>query len=226
MSAGRPDHGRRGTGGSPGRGDADPGVASRVSAVEAIVRRAGEMSPSERRRLGRWTSASLRDPRLSSQLEAARGRALAALDDEADRRRRWDRATRPLHDALVTNARGIRIWRIVMLASHLMALLAIANLPAGLSRPIAFAVVLLAPISAWASWGRGLAPLGAIHAALAAALSDRVDADDLAGLRRSWQNAIELDPPARPPLLGAVGAMAPSVLLIIAFFAVVIANPR
>ncbi|HET9457921.1 MAG TPA: hypothetical protein VFO78_11295 [Candidatus Limnocylindrales bacterium] len=198
--------------------------AAQDSAIEAIVRRFAATTGRERWRLGRWTSAALRDPRLAPGLEAARDRAIGALDEEPGRRRRWDRASRPLHEALVEGARGIRTWRIAMLVCHLVAVLAIAGLWNGLPVPIAFAFVLLAPASAVASWGRGLAPLGAIHAALAAAVSDRLDGDDLAALRRSWQKAIEMDPPAGPPLLGVIGALAPSGVLVVAFFAAVVAR--
>lgn len=202
----------------------DAAASGRASAVEAIVRRADDLTARERVRLGRWTSAVLRDPRLSPGIEAARERALAALDAQPDRRRRWDRATRPLHDALVAGAGGIRRWRFVVFVAHLAAILAIAALPGGLPRPIGFAIVLLAPISAWAAWGRGLAPLGAIHAALAAGASDRLDRDDLGRLRVAWQKAVELDAPARPPLIGVFAALLPGALLILAFFVVLLAN--
>lgn len=225
----RPDGRARSGSGSADRPDraAAAGTAAGAaqdSAIEAIVRRYGSASGRERRRLGRWTSAALRDPRLAPALEAARDRAIAALDEEPGRRRRWDRASKPLHEALVEGARGIRSWRIAMLVCHLVAVVAIAGLWSGLPVPVAFAFVLLAPASALLAWGRGLAPLGAIHAALAAAVSDRLDGDDLAALRRSWQNAIELDPPAGPPSLGVIGALAPSGFLVVAFFAAVIAR--
>jgi len=224
---GRGPERQRRSGPGPGqRPGGDTAQAGRGSAIEAIVRRVESMTGGERRRLGRWTSAALRDPRLSPGLEAARDRALVALDAEPDRRRRWDRASKPLHEALVAGARGIRTWRIAMLICHLAAVIAIASLTSGLPPTFGFAVVLLAPLSAWASWGRGLAPLGAIHAALAAAVSDRLDGEDLAALRRSWQNTIELDPPVRPPLLGALGALMPSAFLIIAFVVVVASQPR
>jgi len=222
----RPDGRRRSGSGPADRPGGAAAGAAQDSAIEAIVRRFAATTGRERRRLGRWTSAALRDPRLGPGLEAARDRAIGALDEEPGRRRRWDRASKPLHEALVEGARGIRTWRIAMLVCHLAAVLAIAGLWSGMAVPIAFAFVLLAPASALASWGRGLAPLGAIHAALAAAVSDRLDGDDLAALRRSWQNAIELDPPAGPPLLGAVGALAPSGFLVVAFFAAVVARAQ
>ena len=108
-------------------------------AVAAIVRRALNMTPAERRRLGRWTSASLRDPRIARGLEAARDRALAVLDEDPARRKRWDRASQPLHDELVASTKEARRWRIWMLASHLAALLAIVNVPSGLPPLVALA---------------------------------------------------------------------------------------
>lgn len=204
----------------------DAAAANRASAVEAIVRRAETLTGPERLRLGRWTSASLRDPRVSPGLEAARERAIAILDAIPERRRRWDRASRPLHDALVAGAGGLRRWRIAVFAGHLAALAAIASIPGGLPASVALAIGLLAPLSAWTAWGRGLAPLGAIHAALAAAASDRLDADDLSTLRASWQKSIELDPPARPPLLGMVGSLIPSALLLAVFGLIVASGPR
>ena len=226
MPARRPEPGRRGPGGGSSGESGDAAAAGRASAIEASGGRHAALTSGERLRLGRWTSASLRDPRTSPGLEAARDRALAIIDTEPGRRRRWDRATKPLHDELVAGTRQTRNWRIALLASHLVALIAIAALPGGLSPVAAFAAVLLAPVSTWLSWGRGLAPLGAIHAALAAAASDRLDAEDLAGLRRSWQNAVELDPPTRPPLLGALGALIPSAFIVVVYAVVVASNPR
>jgi hypothetical protein len=194
------------------------------AAVEAIVRRAQSLTPAERRLLGRWTSASLRDPRRSPQLEAARKRALALLDGEPERRKRWESASRPLHEALVASTRDARRWRIIMLASHLAALLAIVNVPSGLPPLVALGITLTAPLSAWAAWGSGIGWLGAIHAALAASLEARLDQADVDHLREAWDRAIESDPPASPPVLGAINALAPSVLLVAALFVVVAAN--
>ena len=202
-----------------------PAAESR-QAVEAIVRRARNLTPAERRRLGRWTSASLRDPRLSPQLEAARERAIATLDDEPERRKRWESASRPLHEALVQATKDARNWRIVMLACHLAALLAIVNVPTGLPPLVALAITLTAPLSAWAAWGSGIGWLGAIHAALASATEDRLEPDDVERLQQAWQNAIEADPPVSPPLLGAINALAPSALLVVALFVVVATTPR
>lgn len=195
--------------------------------VEAIVRRARNLTTAEARLLGRWTSASLRDPRISPKLEVARERALAVLDAEPGRRKRWDTASRPLHEALVSATKDSRRWRIVMLACHLAALLAIVNVPGGLAPLIALAITLTAPLSAWAAWGSGIGWLGAIHAALAAATRDHLEPDDAERLGQAWQNAIETEPPASPPILGALNALAPSALLVGAlFFVVATSTPR
>ncbi len=199
----------------------DHETAEPRATLEAIVRRARNLTPAERGRLGRWTSASLRDPRISPQLEAAREKAIELLDREPERRKRWEAASRPLHEALVAATRDARRWRIVMLACHLAALLAIVNVPSGLPPLIALAITLTAPLSAWAAWGGGIGWLGAIHAALAAAVGDRLEPDDVERLRQAWQDAIEAEPPLRPPVLGALNALAPSALLVVALFAVV-----
>ena len=195
-------------------------------AVAAIVRRALDMTPAERRRLGRWTSASLRDPRIARGLETARDKALTVLDEDPARRKRWDRASRPLHDELVAATREARRGRIWMLVSHLAALLAIVNVPSGLPPIVALAVTLTAPISAWAAWGNGIGWLGAIHAALADTVADRLEPDEVARLRQAWQNGIVADPPVSPPLLGAVNALGPSALLVVALFVVVAMSTR
>lgn len=108
-----------------------------------------------------------------------------------------------------------------MLACHLAALLAIVNVPGGLPPLVALAITLTAPISAWAAWGSGIGWLGAIHAALAASAEDRLEPDDVERLRQAWQDAIEADPPVSPPVLGAINALAPSALLVVALFVVV-----
>ena len=113
-----------------------------------------------------------------------------------------------------------------MLACHLAALLAIVNVPGGLPPLVALAITLTAPLSAWAAWGSGIGWLGAIHAALAAAAQDRLEPDDVERLRQAWQNSIEADPPMSPPLLGAINALAPSALLVVALFVVVATTPR
>ena len=195
-------------------------------AIAAIVRRALEMTPAERRRLGRWTSASLRDPRIARGLEAARDEALTVLDEDPVRRKRWDRASRPLYEELVESTREARRWRIWMLVSHLAALLAIVNVPNGLPALVALMITLTAPISAWSAWGSGIAWLGAIHAALADTVADRLEPDEVDRLRQAWQNGIVADPPVSPPLLGAVNALGPSALLVVALFVVVATSSR
>lgn len=200
----------------------DPGTA-----ILAVVRKAQELTPAESRRLGRWTSASLRDPRLSRPIDAARVHAMAVLDEERSRRKRWETASRPLYAGLVAAASDDRRWRLIMLAAHFSALLAIVNLPAGLPPIVAALFVLSAPASAWAAWGRGTQWLGAIQAALAAAAGNRLTPAESTVLRRAWVNAIESDPPVPPPLLGAIGALAPSTLLVIAFVVVLVfGTPR
>lgn len=208
---------------SPGRGDRpDPGTA-----ILAVVRRAEDLSPAERRRLGRWTSASLRDPRLSRPIDAARTKAMGVLDEERERRKRWESTSRPLYQGLVGAASEDRRWRFVMLAAHFVALLAIVNLPAGLSPIVAAVLVLAAPVSAWAAWGRGTHWLGAIQAALAAAAGDRLTTEEAATLRRAWVNAVESQPPVPPPTLGAVGALLPSMLIVVAFVVILVSGmPR
>jgi hypothetical protein len=200
----------------------DPGTA-----ILAIVRRTEELSRGERLRLGRWTSASLRDPRLAPGVEVAREHATRLLDEDREQRRRWESATKPLYQGLATAAAEDRRWRILMLAAHFVALLAILNLPAGLPPILAAVAVLAAPLSAWAAWGRGTAWLGAINATLAAAAGDHLPAAEAAALRGAWTSAVEADPPVPPPALGAVGALLPSGLLVVAYVVVlVVAVPR
>jgi hypothetical protein len=199
--------------------------ASRAAA-ESIVRRARNLEPDERRRLGRWTSASLRDPRLARRVDIARKRAQGALEREPERRRVWETISRPLYAGLVDSTQEERRWRIVLLATHFAAIVAIVNLRTGL--PIALVLVLTAaaPISAWLAWGRGTAWLGAINAALAAISADTLTADEQADLGRSWANSIEAEPPLPPPTLGLIGALAPSALLVVAFVVVALTTPR
>jgi hypothetical protein len=194
-------------------------------AIDPIVRRARNLTAAERRRLGRWTSASLRDPRISPHLEAARDKALAVLDEQPERRKRWESASRPLYEQLVAATKDSRRWRIVMLACHLAALLAILNVSMGLAPLVALAITLSAPLSAWAAWGNGIGWLGAIHAALAGSVEDRLEPDEVERLRQAWQNAIEAEPPVTPPILGALNALAPSALLVVALFIVVATTP-
>jgi hypothetical protein len=199
--------------------------ASRAAA-EAIVRRARNLAPEEHRRLGRWTSASLRDPRLARNVDIARRRAQEAIERDADRRRVWETISRPLYAALVDSTQEERRWRIVLLATHFVAIVAIVNLPTGLPAPLVLIATAAAPISAWFAWGRGTAWLGAINAALAAVSADTVSTDEQTDLRRSWANAIEAEPPLPPPTLGLIGALAPSALLVVAFLVVVLTTPR
>jgi len=212
--------------------NADRRAAARASggdpsaAVAAIVRRARELTPAERRRLGRWTSASLRDPRLLRGVEAAREKALAALDEEPGLRRRWQAATKPLHEALVEASGLSRRWRLIMLTTHLAALLAIANVAGGLPPLIALAITLSAPVSAWLAWGLGTTWLGAIQATLAETVGDQLDPEQAEALRMAWAKSIESDPPVPPPALGAIGALAPSALLVLALIVVVATTPR
>ena len=113
-----------------------------------------------------------------------------------------------------------------MLVSHLAALLAIVNVPSGLPPLVALVITLTAPSSAWAAWGTGIGWLGAIHAALADTVEDRLEPDEVIRLRQAWQNAVVAEPPVSPPLLGAVNALGPSALLVAALFVVVATTPR
>jgi hypothetical protein len=199
--------------------------ASRTAA-EAIVRRARNLQPAEHRRLGRWTSASLRDPRLARQVDIAKRRAQQAIEKDPERRRVWETISRPLYTALVDSVGEERRWRIVLLATHFVAIVAIVNLPTGLPAPLVLVLTALAPISAWLAWGRGTAWLGAINAAMAAVSGDTLTEAELADLRRSWANAIEAEPPLPLPTLGLIGALAPSALLVVAFVVAALIVPR
>jgi hypothetical protein len=199
--------------------------ASRAAA-EAIARRARNLSPEERRRLGRWTSAALRDPRLARNVDIARRQAEQALEHDPDRRRVWETISRPLYAGLVESSQEERRWRILLLATHFLAIVAIVNLPAGLPIPLVLVLTAAAPISAWLAWGRGTAWLGAINAALAAISADGLTAAEAADLRRAWANSVESEPPQPPPTLGLIGALSPSALLVVAFVYVALATPR
>ena len=196
------------------------------AAAEAIVRRARNLTPDEHRRLGRWTSAALRDPRLARKVDIARRQAQGALERDPDRRRVWETISRPLYAGLVESTQEERRWRILLLATHFVAIVAIVNVRSGLPMPLVLVLTAAAPISAWLAWGRGTAWLGAINAALAAISSDTIPADDQANLRRSWASAVEAEPPLPPPTLGLIGALAPSSLLVIAFVVVILTTPK
>ena len=195
-------------------------------AAEAIAKRTTTLSASERRRLGRWASTALRDPRTSGPIEAARALAQDALAREPDRKRHWQRVSTPLYEGLVVASAEDRRYRLVMLGGHFIAILALVNIPAGLSLPIAALAVLAAPVSAWLSWGRATGWLGAIDAALAAELAGQLDDDQVEVLQRAWRNAIEETPPVAPPVIGVVSAFAPSAVLIVALVVVAAANVR
>jgi hypothetical protein len=217
-AAPRPSRPSRVAAGSAEQTAGQPGVA------EAIARRAATLTAAERRRLGRWTSATLRDPRLSQELNAARNEAQQLLEQSSERKRSWERVSAPLYQALVGSAGEDRRYRIVMLAGHFVALLALVNVPSGLPVTVAFLCVLAAPASAWLAWGRGTSHLGAIHAALAAALGGLLDESDTEILQRAWRNAIETHPSPRPPTAGIVSAFGPSTLLVVALVVIVAAN--
>jgi hypothetical protein len=197
--------------------------ASRADA-EAIVRRARNLTPTEHRRLGRWTSASLRVPRLARNVDIAKRLAQEAIQREPDRRKVWETISRPLYAALVDSTREERRWRFVLLATHLVALVAIVNMGTGLPEPLALVLTISAPVSAWLAWGRGTAWIGAIHAALSAISADILTAAERADLRRSWASSIEAEPPDPPPTLGLISALAPSGILLVAFAFVFIAT--
>lgn len=192
--------------------------------VDQIVRRARDLDPDAWRRLGRWTSASLRDPRLGPAIERARRRAFGLLQADPARRRTWEIASRPLFDGLAEAKGEERRWRLVMLVAHFAAVLAIVGITNGLPPVLAVAITLAAPVSAHAAWGRGTAWVGAIHAALADALDDRLDRADADRLREAWIAAVEDDPPRSPPRLGVIGALAPSALLVVAGLVVGLAS--
>ena len=129
------------------------------------------------------------------------------LDAEPDRRKRWESISRPLHEALVEATKDARRWRIVMLACHLAALLAIVNVPGGLPPLVALAITLSAPLSAWAAWGSGIGWLGAIHAALASSVEDRLEPDDADASDRRGRTRSR---PIRPSRRRSSGRSTPS----------------
>jgi hypothetical protein len=201
-------------------------LAGGRGAAEAIARRSSTLTTTERRRLGRWSSAALRDPRASSAITEARNHGQEVLSATPERKRRWQRVSAPLYEGLVAADAEDRRYKLIMLAGHFVAILAVINVPNGLSLPIAALAVLAAPASAWLAWGRATAWLGAIDAALGAELVDQLDDGEVEVLQRAWRNSIEEQPPVAPPLIGAVSTFLPSALLIVVFVVLAIARVR
>jgi hypothetical protein len=201
-------------------------LAGGRGAAEAIARRSSTLTTRERRRLGRWSSAALRDPRASSAITEARNHGQEVLSATPERKRRWQRVSAPLYEGLVAAAAEDRRYRLIMLGGHFIAILAVVNVPNGLTLPIAALAVLAAPASAWLAWGRATAWLGAIDAALGAELIDQLDDGEVEVLQRAWRNSIEEQPPVAPPLIGAVSTFLPSALLVVVFVVLSIARVR
>jgi len=200
--------------------------AGAAGAAPAIVRRALSLTVPERRRLGRWASTAFRDPRSSSAISAARNHCQELLSAAPDRKRRWSKVSSPLYEGLVAAAAEDRRYRLIMLGGHFIAILAVANVPNGLSLPIAAVLVLAAPASAWLAWGRATSWLGAIDAALGAELIDKLDDEEIEVLQRAWRNSIVEMPPVAPPVIGIVSAFLPSALLFVFLVIVAVATPR
>jgi hypothetical protein len=203
----------------------DDGAAGR-GAAEAIARRAGTLSAQDRRRLGRWASTMLRDPRTARPIADARTHAQEIMGSNPDRKRHWQRVSKPLYESLVAATAEDRRYQLVLLGGHFIAILAVVNIPSGLSLPIALLAVLAAPASAWLAWGRATARLGAIDASLGAELVGKLDDEEVEVLQRAWAKAIATTPPVSPPLIGVASAFAPSALLIVAFVLVAAMNVR
>ena len=201
-------------------------TAEPAGAAPAIASRAQTLTAAERRRLGRWASTTLRDPRTSSAIADARDHAQSVLAAAPDRKRRWQRVSAPLYEGLVAAAAEDRRYRVIMLIGHFLAILAVVNIPSGLPLAIAAPLVLAAPASAWLAWGRATSWLGAIDASLGAELVDNLDEAEIEVLQRAWRNSIVEMPPISPPLIGAVSAFLPSALLIVVLGVVVVANLR
>jgi hypothetical protein len=201
-------------------------AAEAAGAAPAIASRAQQLTTSERRRLGRWASAALRDPRASTAIAGARDHGQEVLAATPERKRRWQRVSAPLYEGLVAAAAEDRRYRLIMLAGHFVAILAVVNIPNGLPLPVAVLAVLAAPASAWLAWGRATAWLGAIDAALGAELVDQLDDGEVEALQRAWRNSIEEQPPVAPPLVGAVSTFLPSALLVVVLVAFVVARVR
>jgi hypothetical protein len=201
-------------------------AARAAGAAPAIVSRAQTLSIAERRRLGRWASTTFRDPRTSVAIGDARDRGQAFLASASDRKKRWQRVSAPLYEGFVAAASEDRRYRLIMLAGHFVAILAVANVPNGFSLPAAAVLVLAAPVSAWLAWGRATAWLGAIDAALGAELVDQLNEDEVEVLQRAWRNSIVEMPPVSPPIIGAISTFLPSALLIAVLVVVALANVR
>jgi hypothetical protein len=168
----------------------------------------------------------LRDPRTAPLIEAARAHAQQIIATNADRKRHWQRVSGPLYEGLVGATAEDRRYRIVMLAGHFIAILAVVNVPSGLPLPIATLAVLAAPVSAWLAWGRATSWLGAIDASLGAELVGQLGDDEAEVLQRAWRSSIVETPPVAPPVVGIVSAFAPSVLLIVVLGVVAAVNVR
>jgi hypothetical protein len=201
-------------------------TAEPAGAAPAIVKRAQALTSTERRRLGRWASTTFRDPRTSVAITDARNRGQAFMAATPDRKKRWQRVSAPLYEGFVAAAAEDRRYRLIMLAGHFVAILAVVNVPSGLPLPAAALLVLAAPASAWLAWGRATSWLGAIDAALAAELVDRLDDQDVEVLQRAWRNSVVEMPPVSPPLIGAVSAFLPSALLVAVLVIVAVVNVR
>jgi hypothetical protein len=195
-------------------------------AAEAIARRAGTLTSEERRRLGRWASTTLRDPRTARPIGDARAHAQDVLSTNPDRKRHWQRVSSPLYEGLVAATAEDRRYRLVLLGGHFIAILAVVNVASGLPLPVAIPAVLAAPVSAWLAWGRATAWLGAIDASLGAELMRELSEDEVEVLQRAWRNSIEETPPVSPPLIGVISAFAPSAVLILALAVVAAMSQR
>lgn len=201
-------------------------AAPAAGAAPAIVSRAQTLTTIERRRLGRWASSTFRDPRTSVAISDARNRGQAFLASMPDRKKRWQRISAPLYEAFVAAAAEDRRYRLIMLAGHFVAILAVVNVPSGFPLVAAALLVLAAPASAWLAWGRATSWLGAIDAALAAELVDRFDEKDVEVLQRAWRNSVVEMPPVSPPIIGAVSTFLPSALLVGILVVSVVVNLR
>jgi len=201
-------------------------AAEAAGAAPAIASRAQKLTTSERRRLGRWASAALRDPRASTAIAGAREHSQEVLAATPERKRRWQRVSAPLYEGLVLAAAEDRRYKLIMLGGHFVAILAVVNVPNGLPLPAAILGVLAAPASAWVAWGRATAWLGAIDAALGAELVDQLDDGEVEVLQRAWRNSVVEEPPIAPPVVGVVSTFLPSVLLVVVLVVLVVFRVR